>query len=94
MYYIKLTIGTLVALLFWLGFVVISASYGWWMGPIATPEDTEGFFQSVSQIIESENRGNAALVLIEKGEIAAEYYSKSNEIVDRNTVFGTASMSK
>ena len=94
MYYIKLTIGTLIALLFWLGLVVISAFYGWWMGPIATSGDTEGFFQSVSQIIESENRGNAALVLIEKGEIAAEYYSKSNEIVDRNTVFSTASMSK
>ena len=73
---------------------MISAFYGWWMGPIATPGDTEGFFQSVSQVIESKNRGNAALVLIEKGEVSAEYYSKSNEIVDRNTVFGTASMSK
>lgn len=94
MYYIKLTMVTLVALLSWLGFVAISAFYGWWMEPIASPGDTEEFFQSVSQILESENRGNAALVLIENGEIAAEYYSKSNEIVDGNTVFSTASMSK
>lgn len=94
MYYIKLTLVTLLAVFLWLGFVLISAFYGWWMGPIASPGDTEEFFQSVSQIIESENRGNAALVLIESGEIAAEYYSKSNEVVDRNTVFSTASMSK
>lgn len=94
MYYIKLILGTLVALILWLGFVVISAFYGWWMEPIASHGDTEGFFQSVSQIIESENRGNAALVLIESGKIAAEYYSKSNEVVDGDTVFSTASMSK
>ncbi len=94
MYYVKLTLSTLVALVFWLAFVVISAFYGWWMEPIALPGDTEGFFQLVSQVIESENRGNAALLLIENGEIAAEYYSNSNEAVDRNTVFSTASMSK
>jgi len=94
MYYVKLTIGTLVALVFWLGVVVVSAFYGWWMEPIAAPGDTEEFFESVSRIIESENRGNAALLLIENGEIAAEYYSKSNENVDGDTVFSTASMSK
>ena len=94
MYYIKLTMGTLIASFFWLGFVVTGALYGWWVEPIASPGDTKGFFQSVSQIIESENRGNAALLLIENGEIAAEYYSKSREDVDRNTVFSTASMSK
>ena len=94
MYYIKLTLVTLLAVLLWLGFVLISAFYGWWMGPIASPDDTEEFFQSVSQIIESKNRGNAALVLIENGEIAGQYYSRSNEIVDANTVFSTSSMSK
>ena len=94
MYYVKLTMGTLIALVFWLGFVVISSLYGWWVEPIASPGDTKGFFESVSQIIESENRGNAALLLIENGEIAAEYYSNTNENVDRNTVFSTASMSK
>lgn len=64
------------------------------MRPIAPSGDTAAFFEIASTILESENRGNAALVLIESGEIAGEYYSNSNEIVDRDTVFSTASMSK
>ena len=83
-----------IASLCWVGFVGISSTFGWWMKPIATPGDTQAFFQSVAQIIESENRGNAALVLIENGEVVSEYYSTTNEIVDGNTVFLVASMSK
>ena len=92
MYYFKLLMCT-GASLCWLGFVGISSTFGWWMKPIATPGDTQGFFQSVAQIIESENQGNAALVLIENG-LVSEYYSTKNEIVDGNTVFLVASMSK
>ena len=94
MYYGKLLICTGIASLSWIGFVVVSATFGWWINPIAAPGDTQGFFRSVAQIIESENRGNAALVLIENGEVASEYYSNTNEIVDGNTVFLVASMSK
>ena len=94
MYYFKLLMCTGMASLCWLGFVGISSTFGWWMKPIATPGDTQGFFQSVAQIIESENQGNAALVLIENGEVVSEYYSTKNEIVDGNTVFLVASMSK
>lgn len=94
MYYLKLSIATLIALLTWLGFVFFAAFYGLWMRPIASPNDTEGFFQSVVEMIESENPGNSALVLIEDGAIAAEYFSNSSENIDRDTVFSTASMSK
>lgn len=94
MYYFKLLMCTGMASLCWLGFVGVSSTFGWWMKPIATPGDTQGFFQSVAQIIESENQGNAALMLIENGEVVSEYYSTKNEIVDGNTVFLVASMSK
>jgi len=40
------------------------------------------------------NRANTAVILIEKAAIAAEYYSASADVIDRNTVFATASLSK
>jgi CubicO group peptidase (beta-lactamase class C family) len=45
-------------------------------------------------IVERDNRGNVALVLIEDGVIAAEHYSTVANPVDRDTMFPAASMSK
>lgn len=94
MYYIKLSLATLIASVFWLAFVFVSAFYGWWMTPISTPGDTQDFFQKAVGILEKENQGNAALLLIENGQISNEYYSSFKDSVDKNTVFSTASMSK
>lgn len=81
-------------MILWGAFVFISAFYGLWMNPIAATGDTEQFFLEATRIIEEENQGNAALLLIEDGRIAKEYYSTSKDQIDRDTVFLTASMSK
>ncbi|MFN7984073.1 MAG: serine hydrolase domain-containing protein [Vicinamibacterales bacterium] len=45
-------------------------------------------------VISAGNKANTAVILIDHGEVAAEYYSAIADAVDRNTVFATASMSK
>lgn len=94
MYYIKLSIGATLLIALWAGFVFLTAFYGWWMTPIAATGNTDEFYRNALEIIEEENLGNAAFILIENGSIAREYYSDSKEPIDRDTVFATASMSK
>lgn len=94
MYYFKLTLAVLLAAVLWLTFVFVSAFYGWWMTPVASPGDTEDFFRKAVVILEAENQGNAALLLIENGQLSKEYYSSSKDSIDKDTVFSTASMSK
>lgn len=94
MYYLKLAASTITALATWTALVFFSAFYGWWMSPIATPGDSAEFFAKASAILESENLGNAAFVLISNGEITGEFYTQSNDAINEDTVFSTASLSK
>ncbi|MFT6094635.1 MAG: CubicO group peptidase (beta-lactamase class C family) [Pseudohongiellaceae bacterium] len=94
MYYIKLVAGTLLGFATWTVFVFVGAFYGWWMTPIAAPDDSAEFFRKATTIIEAQNLGNIAMVLIEDGKITGEFYSRLKEAVNENTVFSTASMSK
>lgn len=61
---------------------------------MAPTGDASSFMRAAIKMIDEGNRGNAALVLIEDGAISAEYYSSTAGLVDRDTVFATASMSK
>lgn len=94
MVYTKLIAGSLVSIIAWTALVFFGAFYGWWMSPIAAPDDSAEFFKEAAAIIETENRGNAAMILIENGEISGEFYSNVKDKIDRDTVFSTASMSK
>ena len=90
----KTAIVTLLALILWTSGVVAGAVFGWWRRPIAPADDPQAFMRSATAVSERANRGNTALLLIEKGAISGEYYSAVADRVDRNTVFATASMSK
>lgn len=94
MSYIKIFAVTLSALVLWATVVVAGALFGWWRQPVAPAGDAQAFMRAAIDMIEHGNRGNTALVLIEDGAIWGEYYSTTADPVDRNTVFGTASMSK
>lgn len=94
MYYTKLAVITLIALVLWTVVVVAGALFGWWRQPVAPTGDPQAFVHAAIEMIKHGNRGNTALVLIENGAIKAEYYSSVADPVDRNTVFATASMSK
>lgn len=85
----------LLSLTSWLAFVFVTAFFGWWMKPIAEPENSLEFFKEAVSQLQSENpTGNSALVIIEQGIVFDDFYSESVTNVDSNTVFNTASMSK
>ena len=50
--------------------------------------------QAAVAMIDSSNRANTAVMLIEADSIKAEYYSTRADTIDRHTVFATASLSK
>lgn len=94
MRYLKVASAVLAAVSLWALAAAFVAFYGWWMSPIAPEDDHEAFFAAATQTIEEQNRGNTAFVLIERGEVVGEYYGQSENGVDRNTLFPTASFSK
>lgn len=79
MYYVKLISGTLLLMALLAAFVFFTAFYGWWMKPIVSAGQTEEFFQWASSELESKNAGNAALLLIEDGQVVGENYSASRD---------------
>lgn len=94
MFYLKLSIGSLLLVVCWVATVFISAYYGWWMHPVAQPGNSNQFFEYSRNILNAENPGNSALALIENGRITHRYFSSSADEIDTDTVFSTASMSK
>jgi len=78
----------------WVVTTIVAAFYGVWLDPIAREGASHAFFDAAVQIIDEQNKGNAALMLIENGEIAHEYYDSVEDPVDQNTLFPTASFSK
>jgi len=84
----------LLLLAMWTATVIGGALFGWWRRPIAPRDDARAFLAAAARLIDTGNRANTALVLIESGAVAGEYYSARADTVDRNTVFATASLSK
>ncbi len=94
MKYVKISLLWLALGAVWTTIAVVAAFYGWWLEPIAPEEDSSAFFEAVVQMIEEQNRGDAALILIEDGEVVQEYYGGNEGRIDRDTLFPTASFSK
>ncbi|WP_411816345.1 serine hydrolase domain-containing protein [Hyphococcus sp. DH-69] len=91
---ISIVLGTIIALGAWVAFTIFGAFLGWWMKPIATPDDHDAFIEKATTAIASNNLGNTAFVLIENGEVVGEYYAQSGRNIDSHTAFPTASFSK
>lgn len=85
---------TLLLVMVWCAVVLAGTLFGWWQRPLTPSDDPRAFLQAAVPIINAGNRANTALVLIDSGEVAAEYYSSNADPIDRETVFATASLSK
>lgn len=68
-----------------------AALYGWWMESVADDDDHEAFYHWAVNEIDTNNRGTAALVLIQDGAIVRRFFQG---VVDEETLFPTASFSK
>jgi CubicO group peptidase (beta-lactamase class C family) len=93
-FYLKVVIATLATMALWVIFLGITSLYGWWHKPLAAAGDLPAFAEQAIALIGEKSRGNAALILIEAGEVVVEHFDSKNMEVDRETLFPTASMSK
>lgn len=85
---------TLLLVLVWSGLVLGGTLYGWWRRPLVPSDNPRAFLEAAMPLVNAGNKANTAVVLIDSGAVAAEYYSAHPDAIDRDTVFATASMSK
>ncbi|MFT6389395.1 MAG: CubicO group peptidase (beta-lactamase class C family) [Cellvibrionaceae bacterium] len=90
---IKIIIVTLLMLI-WVSIAFYGGLSGWWLKPLAKPNDTDGFFNSAVQLIEGDNRGNVAFALLENGKVVKQHFLGVERELNVDTLFATASMSK
>lgn len=97
MKYVKRFLIGLLAVGLWSAVALYAALEGVWMNSVVSDEDTSEFFNWAVDELEKKNAGSAALVLLENGEIAHQYFfgkQEGQKGIDENTLFPTASFSK
>ncbi len=87
-------LATLVFLVLWAVVVFFGTSEGWWKPTLAPRGDTVRFMDAATKLINSGNAGNAVFAVIEDGSVHGVHAVSVGEVVDVNTVFQTASLSK
>lgn len=81
-------------MLLWSAVVGYGVLAGWWHSGLAGPGDTRAFMTAAQAMVSSEPHGDVAIALVTKGQVAGEYYTDAVGVVNRDTVFPVASMSK
>lgn len=85
---------TLALIILWAVVVFAGTSEGWWRQTLAPRGDTAAFMDAAVKLVDSSNRGNAVLAVIDDGSVHGVHAVSVGEAVDVNTVFQTASLSK
>lgn len=80
--------------LVWAALVVGGTIGGWGRTAIAPPGDTRAFIAAATARIDREYQGNAAFLLMERGQVVATHFVSKGKAVDENTRFQVASLSK
>ena len=74
--------------------VIANAVFSWTRSPVAAEGDLDGFAETVSLRLDNEVVGNAALLLLEDGEIVFEHFVSRGKEVTSDTQYQLASLSK
>lgn len=82
------------ALAAWTAVFIIGTLEGYWHQSLAPRGDAQAFLDAAASEIDSLHRGNAVLVLIDGGQVYGDHFVSVGELIDRNTVFQVASLSK
>ena len=90
----RVGLATLALLVLWAVVVFFGTSEGWWKPKLAPRGDTVRFMDAAKKFINSGNGGNAVFAVIEGGSVHGVHAVSVGEVVDVNTVFQTASLSK
>jgi len=81
-------------LLIWAAIIGYGFVSAFLLKPLTADKTPTGFVDAVKEKIQEEFVGNLAMVLIEKGEVAKDYYYSIDQPVNENTVYQVASVSK
>lgn len=81
-------------MIMWAAAVGYGVLAGWWHRRIAPAGDARAFLAAARQQVSSEPHGDFAIALIKQGELIGEHYIGLAGVVNRETVFPVASMSK
>ncbi len=90
----RITLLTALVLAIWTIAYAAGTLRGWWRTPLATRGDSRAFLDAAIAKIDATYRGNAALVLIEHGQVVGEHFVSVGKPIDRNSRFQLASLSK
>lgn len=85
---------TLAAAAVWCGLVFFGFSEGWGRKPMTASAEPEAFISAAEAQIADAGVGNLAMVLIEDGAVAGDYYVSAGAPVGPQTLFQVASLSK
>lgn len=78
----------------WSALAVYLAIDGVWMSAVVEEGNTADFYDWAVDEIKLKNTGNTAFVLLEDGEVVQQYFVGARDLVDKDTLFPTASFSK
>jgi len=87
-------LATLALAVLWAGTVFFGTSEGWWKHSLAPRGDTAEFLKAATQLVDSNNKGNAVFALLEDGAVRGIHAVSVGDAVNTDTVFQTASLSK
>jgi len=85
---------TLALAVLWAVIVFFGTSEGWWKHTLAPRGNTAAFMNAATELLDSNNKGNAVFALIEDGKVRGIHALSVGEPVNADTVFQTASLSK
>jgi CubicO group peptidase (beta-lactamase class C family) len=78
----------------WLIVNVISTNQGWFVNHIAPQGNNVEFSKAIKKSISEKSKGNAVMLMVEKGNVITKYAISKGKPVDEHTVFGVASVGK
>jgi CubicO group peptidase (beta-lactamase class C family) len=84
----------IILLVAWAALVAGGARAGWWRAMPAPKGDIAGFLQWAEGRYRAASKGNMAIVIFDRGRVAGSFYASHGRVVDGDTLFQVASMSK
>lgn len=91
---LKYVLLTFALVIVWTTIIFFSTDRGWWYTPFTQYQKPIHFITSVQKELQSEYVGNMAIAVFQNGRLVKESFHTNAKIVDKNTVFQVASLSK
>ena len=92
--FFKIALTAVAAFAVWSVLVFLAVSEGWFRAPLTRSPDPSSFMAAADPFIADANPGNAALILIEDGEIVDSYFVSQGKPIGPQSRFQVASLSK